>query len=201
MSFRESPIEFRQRLLSLYDRDEVAKYDEWIKQLSIDDHQATLDDLQPYCPLRSGMQVLDAGAGTGALSIALSQVPGLQITALEPSELMLDHCRAKPELSRVRLVQGFCDDPSDHALFPLASFDVIASRQLTNNLFDPLAAFQNWHGWLRAEGRLIVMDGFYDRNGWSGRWERSSTNYRSLLAARWPPCRTYSRNVASRLIM
>lgn len=51
------------------------------------------------------------------------------------------------------------------------SFDLIASRQLANCLFDPLAAFRNWYSWLRPGGAVVVMDGLFDRHDWSEKWE------------------------------
>ncbi len=51
------------------------------------------------------------------------------------------------------------------------SFDLIASRQLANCLFDPLAAFRNWIHWLRPGGTMVVMDGLFDRDAWSGTWD------------------------------
>lgn len=170
MDYREGYLKFRQRLLSMYDTEEVAKYDAWISSLTVDDHRASLSDLLPHCPLRPGMTVLDAGAGTGALCIMLSLVPGLQITALEPCNAMLDRLRGKPEIAGIAVHQGFCDHLADRIHFSAGSFDVIASRQLTNTLFDPLSAFENWHYWLRHGGSVIVMDGLFDRESWPDPW-------------------------------
>lgn len=170
MSFRESHLEFRNRLLSIYDTEEVATYDEWITSLTPEDHAACLADLTCHCYLSPGMSVLDAGAGTGALSVTLSQISGLNITALEPSDAMLRRLRSKAELSDIAVHQGFCDHHSDRFQFPQDHFDVVASRQLTNTLFDPMAAFHNWHYWLRPSGYLIIMDGLYDRDDWRDQW-------------------------------
>ncbi|MFN6130518.1 MAG: hypothetical protein ACK5AC_16120 [Planctomycetota bacterium] len=52
MDYREGYLKFRQRLLSMYDTEEVAKYDAWISSLTVDDHRASLSDLLPHCPLR-----------------------------------------------------------------------------------------------------------------------------------------------------
>ena len=45
------------------------------------------------------------------------------------------------------------------------------SRQLGNCLFDPLAAFENWHYWLKPTGAAILIDGLYGRSAWTGIWE------------------------------
>jgi hypothetical protein len=59
--------------------------------------------------------------------------------------------QAQPELANVRAINGFCDEPQDHARFAAAQFDAIVSRQVVNGLFDPLLAFRHWHRsrWLR----------------------------------------------------
>lgn len=171
MSFRESNEEFRNRYLSTYNTDEAFKYDGWILTLTQEDHAATLTDITQRCTLLPGMSVLDAGAGTGALCLTLSLVPGLHVTALEPCPAMLERFQQKPQLAAVKVCQGFCDHISDRPCFQAETFDVILSRQLTNNLFDPLAAFSNWHHWLRPNGVVVVMDGMYDRGAWLGHWE------------------------------
>jgi SAM-dependent methyltransferase len=135
-----------------------------------DDHQACVEDIGHHLPLTDGMSVLDAGAGTGALCLALTQIPGLQINALEPSRAMGKLLSAKPSLSDISVVEGFCDHANDRDLFSADSFRVIASRQLANCLYDPLAAFRNWHHWLRPGGCVIVLDGHYQRSAWSGKW-------------------------------
>ena len=117
------------------------------------------------------MEVLDAGSGTGVLCLVLNQIPGLRITALEPSSAMLDLLRARPELQSVSTTQGFCDHADDRLHFRGESFDLIASQQLANCLYDPLAAFRNWHYWLRKGGTVVVLDGLFDRDAWSGAWE------------------------------
>ena len=78
---------------------------------------------------------------------------------------------ARPELNSVSTVRGFCDHPDDRSHFGAETFDLIASKQLVNCLYDPLAAFRNWYYWLRAGGMVVVMDGLFDRDAWSGAWD------------------------------
>jgi SAM-dependent methyltransferase len=82
-----------------------------------------------------------------------------------------DLLKSKPELRDIETVRGFCDSQDDVSHFKAATFDLIASRQLANCLFDPLAAFRNWHVWLKPGGVVVVMDGLFDRADWSGDWE------------------------------
>ncbi|MBL8889270.1 MAG: class I SAM-dependent methyltransferase [Planctomycetaceae bacterium] len=170
MSFRDTQLKSRERYLAMNGIEEAAKYNAWIDAMVDADHNACLADLRPHVDFSDKQLVLDAGSGSGALCLALIRIPGLQLTALEPASTMLDLLRARPELRGVEVVQGFCDHSDDAALFKSGTFDLIASRLLVNNLYDPLAAFRNWNYWLCPGGRVVVMDGLFDRGDWSGEW-------------------------------
>lgn len=154
----------------MYDSVGAAKYNISVNALGDSDHEACLADLRNCLDFLNEMKVLDAGSGTGALCLALAKVPGLEITALEPSSAMIELLRLRPELNRVKTVTGFCDHVDDASLFAPESFNLVVSRLLVNNLYDPLAAFRNWHAWLRPGGVVVVMDGLFDRGDWQGEW-------------------------------
>jgi SAM-dependent methyltransferase len=156
----------------MYDIEEASKYNTWVDAMHDADHDACISDLKRCVKFSDNMAVLDAGSGTGALSMALVRIPGLNVTALEPCTPMIDLLKAKPALSGVKIVQGFCDHEDDVSLFGSETFNLIASRLLVNNLFDPLAAFRNWKVWLRPGGSVVVMDGLFDRGGWAGEWSK-----------------------------
>ena len=160
----------RDHYLATYDAAEASKYDAWIKAMDSTDHDACIDDLKRCVTFSENMTVLDVGSGTGALCLALVRISGLRITALEPCRAMSGLLEAKPELQSVSTVQGFCDHADDRTHFDAESFDLIASRQLVNCLYDPLAAFRNWYDWLRPGGSLVVMDGLFDRDAGAGKW-------------------------------
>ncbi|MEB3188562.1 MAG: class I SAM-dependent methyltransferase [bacterium] len=136
--------------------------------LSPEMEDAYIADLQRVFPYRPGVAVLDAGAGTGTMSNLLLRMGYQSITALEPSSGMLRYLRERVEPRGVSVVEGFCDSEEDRSHFDGSRFDLILSRQLANELFDPLMAFQNWHLWLVRGGSLIVMDGLFDRAAWVG---------------------------------
>ncbi|MEM8679896.1 MAG: methyltransferase domain-containing protein [Planctomycetota bacterium] len=171
MTYRHSQSESRARYLAGYDATEALKNDAWVNELTSADHEACVADLRAEVAFSDGMHILDAGSGTGALCLALVRVGGLCITALEPSSAMSDLLKAKPELGGVSVVNGFCDHLDDRSHFAGGTFDVIASRQLANCLYDPCAAFRNWHYWLRDEGTVAVIDGLFDRDAWTGTWD------------------------------
>ena len=171
MTFRGTQQESRQRYLATYDAGEAAKNDAWVSVMTSSDHDACIADVNQCVQFREGMDVLDAGSGTGALCLALVRIPGLRLTALEPCPAMNDLLVAKPELKQVETVRGFCDHADDQSHFAPNSFDMIASRQLANGLFDPLAAFHNCNHWLRPGGTVVVMDGLFGRDAWTGTWD------------------------------
>lgn len=170
MNFRDAQSNSRQRYLATYDAEEASKHNTWVDAMNDADHDACVADLQRCVEFSDNMAVLDAGSGTGALCLALIRIPGLDITALEPSSRMMNLLTARSELSGVVAVQGFCDHADDASLFGPETFDLITSRLLVNNLFDPLAAFRNWNHWLRPGGSVVVMDGLFSPSDWAGKW-------------------------------
>jgi len=172
MKWRGSQAESRKRYLAKFNVDEADAYDGWVGRLSREDEDAYLSDLERVFSFRQGMTVLDAGAGTGTMCQLLSRLDGLAITALEPSPAMLAKLKSKPELEGVIAVEGFCDGNEDRTHFKPSQFELIVSRQLANGLFDPLTAFRNWLYWLSPGGTVILIDGFYGRSAWTGKWEQ-----------------------------
>lgn len=171
MSWRIPQNQSRLRYLEKYTPSEVESYDQWITNLTADDHEAYLQDILDYCPLLPGHKILDLGAGTGALCTVLKRIGNVELTALEPSPEMIRRLKSKSNISDIECVQAFCDHEQDRVLFSPCTFDTIASRQLFNGLYDPLTALRNSHYWLKPNGYLIVTDGFYDRSAWTGIWE------------------------------
>jgi SAM-dependent methyltransferase len=169
--WRDSQAESRDRYLDKFDAAEVERYHAFVGKLDRQDEEAYLSDLQGVLEFRAGMKVLDAGAGTGALTRILARIPGLTITALEPAPAMMVKLLDTAELRDVIAVEGFCDSVDDRHHFKVAQFDAIVSRQLVNGLFDPLAAFRNWHYWLAPGGVVVVIDGLYGRSAWTGMWQ------------------------------
>ena len=173
MNWHERRTAARRRGVGKYDTAEARAYGgtQGLGWLTADEESAYLADLSRVVQFGPGTNVLDIGAGTGVMCSILRRLPGVQLTALEPSAPMLAILQSKSELANVRTINGFCDEPQDHDLFEAAQFDAIVSRQVVNGLFDPLLAFQHWHSWLKPAGVAVVIDGLYGRDGWAGRWE------------------------------
>lgn len=100
-------------------------------------------------------RVLDAGAGTGFLSLIAAQL-GHQVTALDLSAGMLrrlEESAARQGL-RVEIVQG------DAATPPPGPFDVVIERHLLWTMPDPAGALANWRA-AAPTGRLVLFEGLW----------------------------------------
>jgi SAM-dependent methyltransferase len=114
---------------------------------------ATLRRLLPDPPAT----VLDAGAGTGFLSLLLAE-QGYRVTAMDLSAGMLEVLRAKADQRglEVRTVQADAADP------PGGGFDAVVERHLVWTLRDPGAALAAWRTAAPA-GRLVLIEGTWGR--------------------------------------
>ena len=104
-------------------------YDQAFRKVFPDGDRGTVQYLDTL-DLRPGMKVLEVGCGTGRATVDLGMVdrvgPDGEITALDPSPVLLDRLREKCRqrgLSNVRIVQGMAE-----ALpFPDNTFDAVVS--------------------------------------------------------------------------
>src|SRR5437879_9873445 len=98
-------------------------------------------------------KVLDAGAGTGALSL-LAGERGFRVTALDLSEGMLGRLRdkAKDRELKVDVVHGAADRP------PKGPFDAVIERHLLWTIPDPGGVLAAWHA-AAPKGRLVLFEG------------------------------------------
>ena len=116
--------------------------------------RATLRGLLPDPPAR----VLDAGAGTGFVSLLLAE-QGYQVTAVDLSAQMLSVLRSKADHVGldVRTVQA--DAAYVESGHP---FDVVVERHLIWTLPDPPAVLAAWRR-AAPTGRLVLIEGTWDR--------------------------------------
>jgi SAM-dependent methyltransferase len=114
---------------------------------------ATLRRLLPDPPAR----ILDAGAGTGFLSLLLA-AQGYQVTAMDLSAGMLEKLRAKAARQGldVEIVHTDAASPPD------GTFDAVVERHLLWTLPDPGAALASWRQAVPT-GRLVLIEGTWGK--------------------------------------
>jgi SAM-dependent methyltransferase len=101
--------------------------------------------------------LLDAGAGTGFLSLACGRL-GHRVTALDLSSGMLARLRAAAERHglAVEVVEGEAGSP------PPGPFRAVIERHLLWTLPDPGAALAAWRA-VAPTGRLVLFEGLWGR--------------------------------------
>ena len=147
-----------QQISKIWDED-AAAYDELPGHVPLRPHEvaawrATVRHLLPDPPAR----VLDAGAGTGFLSLILAD-QGYEVTAVDFSEQMLAILKSKAARLglNVNVVQA---DAAD--LPPGQTFDVIAERDMMWTLLEPGAALTAWRK-AAPTGRLVLIEGTWGK--------------------------------------
>lgn len=103
-----------------------------------------------------GATILDAGAGTGALSLLAAEL-GYEVTALDISEGMLSKARAKADVNGFELtfVVGPASEP------PPGPFDAIIERHVLWTMPDPVAVLRAWRDVMAPGGRLVLFEGVW----------------------------------------
>lgn len=123
--------------------------------------------------LEPGMQVLDAGCGSGEALAWLAEAVGPQgrVVGVDLSTAHIQAARAQAPAS----VELLCGDLTTLAL-PASGFDAVWSSNTLNHFADPLAALRRLATSLRAGGRLAVgQTGFLPEMlfAWDSRLERA----------------------------
>lgn len=148
-----------QQICKIWDED-AAGYDESAVHIPLRPHEvaawrATLRHLLPDPPAR----VLDAGAGTGFLSLILAD-QGYDVTAVDFSEQMLAILKSKANRLglNVNVVQAHVAD-----LPPGQTFDAVVERDLIWTLPEPGAALTAWRK-VAPTGRLVLIEPTWGKN-------------------------------------
>ena len=100
-------------------------------------------------------KVLDAGAGTGALSLLAAEL-GHEVTALDLSSGMLaraqDKAKERGLQDRLTFVVGSATEP------PEGPFDAVMERHVLWTLPDPVIALERWR---EVAARLVLFEGVW----------------------------------------
>src|SRR6266851_4951505 len=110
-------------------------------------------------PRRGTLDALDAGCGTGFLSLELAG-RGHRVTGIDFAPAML--AEAKKKAVAQSLAIRFEEADAEQLPFPNASFDLVMSRHVLWTLPHPEAAIDEWIRVLRPDGRLVSMDSQFD---------------------------------------
>jgi ubiquinone/menaquinone biosynthesis C-methylase UbiE len=100
----------------------------------------------------------DIGCGAGSLSVVLAEL-GYKVTGIDLSPSMISRAHAKAATRGFQIELHVMD-----AAFPQLShqqFDVIMCRHLLWALPEPRQVLQRWTKFLKPNGRLILIEGFW----------------------------------------
>ncbi len=119
----------------------------------------------------SPADVLDAGAGTGAMALLAAEL-GHRVTAIDisPGMLAMAERKAAERDLRLHTVVGAADQP------PAGPFDAIVERHLLWTLPDPVLALSRWRDATATGGRLVLYEGRWGVGGVAWRARRTATH-------------------------
>jgi SAM-dependent methyltransferase len=119
--------------------------------------RAWVDLLTEHLPAAPAA-ILDAGCGTGTLSLVLAEM-GHRVTAIDFSPAMLEQARRKTAAAGLAVRY----ERMDAAAPALARgrYAAILCRHLLWALPEPAAVLRRWTSLLRPGGRLIAIEGFW----------------------------------------
>ncbi len=104
-----------------------------------------------------GGEVLEIGSGTG-INFGLYN-PGINLTAIEPSQAMIDVSTAKNcDCNKIRLLKTSITDPLLFNELKESSFDYILSTLVLCTIDRPEIAIKNYGKLLKPDGRLLVLE-------------------------------------------
>ena len=120
--------------------------------------QAHLDAILAVLPLRSGMQVLDLGTGSGYLAFALSaQHPELTVTGLDIAEKTLEQNRIRAEAEHLHNL-SFVPGNGITLPFPDAAFDLVITRYALHHFPDIRSSIAQVRRILKPGGAFFLSD-------------------------------------------
>lgn len=125
--------------------------DKWDKRRP--DNQCLLEILK-RCNIRSGMRVLDVGAGTGCMSSLLVEAveSSGQVVALDVAELMLVKAATKPELKSVQFVCGCASKLPFHS----GTLDALLCFAVFPHFAHPKASLTQMYQVIKPGGRICI---------------------------------------------
>ena len=112
------------------------------------------------------LKVLDAGCGSGFLSILLARL-GYQVIALDQSSTALEKARENARKFGVLDQIEFCHGNAAETNMDTESFDAILSRNATTLFLEPVIAYKEWFRLLKQGGMILNFDANWLSPLWS----------------------------------
>ncbi len=123
--------------------------------------RAWISLLRRMLPTQTG-SLLDAGCGTGSLSVLLADL-GHTVTAIDLSPSMIELAQAKAQ-AHGQSIQFHVMDAGTPDLAP-QTFDAIVCRHVLWSFPDPAEVLANWRVLLKPGGLLLLIEGFWHTGG------------------------------------
>jgi ubiquinone/menaquinone biosynthesis C-methylase UbiE len=102
--------------------------------------------------------IVDLGWGTGRYSDALARYFDAKVTAIDPSQCMLDEARKKPVCERVSFLQA----PGEQIPIADGSADLVFMSMVVHHLADIAGTARECKRVLRGGGRVAIRNGTSD---------------------------------------
>ncbi|WP_374689797.1 class I SAM-dependent methyltransferase [Promineifilum sp.] len=106
--------------------------------------------------------ILDAGCGTGSLSVLLAAL-GHEVIGIDWSPAMIVQAQTKAAVSGQPVIFTVMDAANPQ--FPSRRFDVILCRHVLWALPEPAATLHRWADLLAPGGRLLLIEGYWHTGG------------------------------------
>lgn len=116
----------------------------------VGNHEIFLELLNKHSILKKGINVLDAGCGTGKWLEILKKTNEINETGIDYNPIALDYARTRGKLNLEQADINDCDLKIFYYDL-ITSFDVICSRHVSDKL-----ALKKMHSWLKDDGYLLL---------------------------------------------
>jgi ubiquinone/menaquinone biosynthesis C-methylase UbiE len=131
-------------------------------------------------------KILDIGAGTGFLSLILTEM-GYDVVGVDFSEEMLERAKKKAADQGLKLKVEFKLDDAEALSFKSESFDAVVNRAVLWTLPNPKGALSEWKRVLKPGGKLCFFLHEPHHNGLTQRFRRQLGNILILFIERRDP--------------
>ncbi|MGE5269830.1 MAG: class I SAM-dependent methyltransferase [Thiohalocapsa sp.] len=146
----------KQQVATHWDRRAAHFDDDFGHSIKTTGERAAWDRILALVVPKRALDALDAGCGTGFLSLELAAL-GHHVTGVDFAPAMLEAARRKA--AERGLSVRFEHADAENLPFSAKSFDLAISRHVLWTLPHPEAAIDEWIRVLRPGGRLAIIDG------------------------------------------